>query len=112
MNQPAFTFKRGDTFTATVRFRPREGGLANLLGGVATSKIRDAKNSLFDLTCTISEDGLSVLLVGEYAVTKKLSIGIAKFDVRIDIGGTVIHTPTVTFVVEPEITAPEVWIAP
>lgn len=111
MNQPAFTFKRGGTFTATIRFRPKEGGLANYIGANITSTIKDARNSGWSLDCTLANDGLSVVVYGDYDLTRKFASGIARWDVRIEIGGVVVHTPTITFVIEQEITSPTVWIA-
>lgn len=99
-----FTFKRGDTFTVRARFRPKEGGLQNLLGATITSHVKDYKSSYHKLDCTLAEDGMSFVVNGAYTVTQNFSTGVAAWDARIEIGGTVIHTPTVNFVVTSEVT--------
>lgn len=100
----SFTFKRGDSFAARVRFRPQQDGLQNLLGASITSKVKDHRNSYFNLDCTLSGDGLEILVSASSYVTDDFSLGVAKWDVRIDLGATVIHTPTIQFVVVDEVT--------
>lgn len=99
-----FTFKRGDTFTVRVRFRPKQGGLQSLAGASVTSRVKDFKSSYYDLDCTLAEDGMSFIVNGDYMVTEKFATGAASWDARIEIGGTVIHTPTINFTVTSEIT--------
>lgn len=100
----SFTFKRGDTFTVTVRWRPKQGGLQNLLGASITSQVRDYKASYYDMTCTLAGDGMSFVVTAPYSITQRFSTGVASWDARIEIGGTVIHTPTLNFAVTTEVT--------
>ena len=99
-----FTFKRGDTFTTTVRFRPSKDGIQSLNGASITSKVKDYKSSYFDMTCTLAVDEMSFVVTASSDITKNFSLGLAKWDARIEIGGTVMHTPTLVFAVVDEVT--------
>ena len=99
-----FTFKRGDTFTAVVRYTPPEGGIQNFTGFTVTSKIADSRGTRFALDCTLSGDGLYATVIGTSAVTKDFAIGQARWDVRFEQNGVVIHTGTAYFSVEDQVT--------
>ena len=103
MTEPEFSWKRSATFTATVVFTP-EPGLANLLGCTVTSKVKDFAGVRHPLTCTISNDGLSVVCVAEADATEGWAAGDIYWDVRIVKAGKEILTRTVKFTAEEEIT--------
>jgi hypothetical protein len=99
-----FTFKRGDTFTTTVRFRPSRDGVQSLNGATITSRVKDNKSSYFDMTCTLAGDEMSFVVTASSDITSNFSLGIARWDARIDLAGTVMHTPTLQFAVVDEVT--------
>lgn len=99
-----FVFKRGDTLTMVIRFRPKQGGLQSMSGATITSRVKDYKSSYHDLECSLAPDGMSFTVNGSSEVTENFSTGVAAWDARIDLGTTVIHTPTVNFVVTSEVT--------
>lgn len=97
------TFKRGTSFAASCVYTPSAGAPANLLGTTITSSVIDSKNNQYDLTVTIAVDGLSFTAVypGD---SLNWAIGLAKWDVRFEYGGTVFYTTTMRLDVIGEVT--------
>lgn len=102
----SFIFKRGDTLTFTVRWRPRKSGIQNLIGATVTSMAKDFKDSYWSFDTVVAEDGMSFTCTCVPSTTKAFATGNAKWDARVSIGDVVIHTPTVNFVVVDDITKP------
>jgi hypothetical protein len=100
------SFKRGTTFTGTIRYVPRADNLPNLIGGTATSRIKDTLGRRHTLDCTISEDGLTITVTGSSDVTIQMTLGPAFWDVAVDVGGSVIATNTWQFEVTELISVP------
>lgn len=101
MSQLFKTIKRGTSFEGTVLYVPRTGTLANLIGCTAFSRVKDSAGKRHTLDCTISEDGLSIVIVGTPSVTKDFAVGPAFWDVGVESpSGSIIPTKTWQFEVE------------
>jgi hypothetical protein len=93
MSCTTVTFKRGTSFAASCAYTPSVGAPANLLGTTVTSTIVDSNLSPYDLVVTIANDGLSFTAV--YAGdTSSWSTGMASWDIRFSLGGSVFYTVT------------------
>ena len=86
-------WKRGATFSAHCTYTPPEGGLETLEGATITSQIRASGSLVADLTASLAVDGLSFDLTADE--TDDWPVGVAEWDVRIEIEGTVYYTTTV-----------------
>lgn len=97
------TFKRGTSFAASCAYSPSAGAPANLLGTTITSTIIDSQYNHYDLTVTIAAGGMSFTAVYP-ADSSTWAIGLAKWDVRFEYGGTVFYTTTMRLDVIGEVT--------
>lgn len=96
--------KRGSTFTASTIYTPEAGGLPNLIGGTATSQVLDHCGTRHSLTCTINGAGLVITTGATAAQVGEWATGLAKWDIRVEVGGVVVYTDTAELLVEPQIT--------
>ena len=97
------TFKRGTSFAASCAYTPSAGAPANLIGTTITSTIIDSQYNQYGLTVTIAGDGLSFTAVYPDD-SSSWAIGMAKWDVRFEYGGTVFYTTTMRLDVIGEVT--------
>jgi len=93
-------FHRGDTFTGTIYYAPPKGGLPNLIGYTATSKVFDAAGNRHEGSCVIAEDGLSIVVTFTATITADWAIGKAGWNVRFELGDSVFSTDIKEFLVE------------
>jgi hypothetical protein len=87
------TFKRGTSFAASCAYVPTEGAPVNLLGTTVTSTLIDAGKTSYDLLVTLSVDGLSFTAIYD-GDTAGWELGLAKWDIRFELDGTVFYTVT------------------
>lgn len=102
--QSVIPIKRGSSFGSTTTYTPPAGGLPNLLGATVTSQVLDSCKELHSLECTLDETGLIVTTQAYGAETATWSTGPAKWDIRIEIGETVIYTDTADLTILANIT--------
>lgn len=96
------TFKRGTSFAATVTYTPDAGGPANLLTTTVTSGIVDAQQNYYPLTITMAVNGLS--FVATYADSSDWALGVAKWDIKFNYGGSVFFSDTLRLDVIAQVT--------
>jgi hypothetical protein len=94
--------KRGATFTATGTYTPAAGALPNLIGATLTSQVR-ARGFSRDLEVTLAPDGLTFTVDG--GPTSDWPVGVAEWDMRIEVGSEVIYTDTVRIQVQRPVTS-------
>lgn len=96
------TFKRGTSFAATVTYTPDAGGPANLLTTTVTSTIKDAQQNEYDLTITMAVNGLS--FVASYPDSSDWAVGVAKWDIKFNYGGSIFYSDTLRLDVIAQVT--------
>jgi hypothetical protein len=99
--------KRGSTFTASTVYTPEAGGLPNLIGGTVTSQVLDHCGTRHSLSCTINGAGLVITTGATAAQVAEWATGLAKWDIRVEIGGVVVYTDTAELLIAPQITLAE-----
>ena len=97
------SFKRGTSFAASCTYTPSAGAPANLTGTTVTSSIVDSQYNQYDLTVTIAAGGLTFTAVypGD---SSSWALGLAKWDLRFQYGGTVFYSTTMRIDVIGEVT--------
>ena len=97
------SFKRGTSFAASCNYTPSAGAPANLTGTTITSSIVDSQYNQYDLTVTIAAGGLTFTAVypGD---SSSWALGLAKWDLRFQYGGTVFYSTTMRIDVIGEVT--------
>lgn len=98
------TVKRGSTKSFKYVFVPKDESLPNMLGGVVTCKMADVTGQKIKATCTMSEDGMSSLIVFAAKDTGTLLCGYGAMDVRFTIGDVVENSKTVQVEVVDQVT--------
>lgn len=93
-------FYRGDQFTGTVYYAPPKGGLPNLLGYTVTSKVLDFSGNRHEGTCVLANDGLSVTVTFPFSITKDWAIGLARWNIRFELGESAFSTAMTEFEVQ------------
>jgi hypothetical protein len=96
------TFKRGTSFAGTVTYTPDAGGPANLLTTTVTSTIVDSQWNEYPLTINMAVNGLS--FVATYPDSSDWALGVAKWDIKFNYGGSIFFSDTMRLDVIAQVT--------
>lgn len=96
------TFKRGTSFAGTVTYTPDAGGPANLLTTTVTSTIVDSQWNEYPLTINMAVNGLS--FVATYPDSSAWALGVAKWDIKFNYGGSIFFSDTMRLDVIAQVT--------
>jgi len=91
------TFKRGDTFTATVTYSPGADDPADLSAVTVTSQIEDGNGNKYAGSVSVAGDNLSFTVTFADTVTKTWAGNLISWDVKFVYGGVTFRSDTATF---------------